>query len=179
MKAILRGQLPAAGAQFSSSRYRNCGVRVRVLFVSQTNSSRSQMAEAFANYYGSDVLRAASVGIRPAPQVSAATREVMREKNIEIPDRTPKGLDWMNLEHFDLIVNLSGNSLPDTGPAPVLSFSVPDPTGRDQEIFREVRDRIDYHVTRLVRDLRRACVKYKPPSQDWQMVFPPKAVACY
>ena len=93
MKAILRGQLPVTAVQTVSSRYargtRRAGrasfrlsqtgdgaseVRVRVLFVCLDNSCRSRMAEVFANHYGSDVLRAESAGIRPAPYVSAASQ---------------------------------------------------------------------------------------------------------
>ena len=196
MKAILRGQLPATAVQTVSSRYARgarragraslrlpqtadgaAGVRVRVLFVCLDNSCRSRMAEVFANYYGSDVLRAESAGIRPVPHVSATARQLMREKGLEITDQAPKGFDRFRLERFDLIVNLSGHVLPPTGPAPVLPMSVPDPIGRDEEFLRQVRDRIDDQVMHLVRGLRSACVKYTQPAPVWQTVVPPKAMA--
>jgi arsenate reductase len=196
MKAILRGQLPVTAVQTVSSRYARetrragraslrlrqmgddaAGVRVRVLFVCLDNSCRSRMAEVFANHYGSDVLRAESAGIRPVPHVSATARQLMREKGLEIADRAPKGFDRFHLEHFDLIVNLSGQLLPPTGPAPVLPLSVPDPIGCDEEYLRQVRDRIDDQVMHLVRGLRSACLKYTQPAPVWQTVFPPKAMA--
>lgn len=135
------------------------------------------MAEVFANHYRSDVLRAESAGMRPVPQVSAAARHIMREQGLEIADQAPKGLDRLQLEHFDLIVNRSGQTLPPTGPAPVLSISVPDPAGRDEEFLRQVRDRIDGQVMHLVRGLRSACVKYARPAPVWQTTSPPKAMA--
>ena len=181
MKAILRGQLPVTAVQTVSSRYawgaRRAGVRVRVLFVCLDNSCRSRMAEVFANHYGSDVLRAESAGIRPVAHVSAPACEVMREKGLEIANQAPKGFDRFRLEHFDLIVNLSGHALPPTGPAPVLPLSVPDPFGRDEEFLRQVRDRIDDQVMHLVRGLRSACVKYTRPAPVWQRMSPPKAMA--
>jgi arsenate reductase len=196
MKAILRGQLPVTAVQTVSSRYAAgsrragrasirlrqmgdgaAGVRVRVLFVCLDNSCRSRMAEVFANYYGSDVLRADSAGIRPIPQVSATARQLMREKGLEIADQAPKGFDRFRLEHFDLIVNLSGHALSPSGPAPVLPMSVPDPARRDEEFLRQVRDRIDDQVMHLVRGLRSACVKYTRPAPVWQTISPPKAMA--
>jgi len=153
------------------------GVRVRVLFVCLDNSCRSRMAEVFANYYGSDVLRADSAGTRPIPQVSATARQLMREKGLEIADQAPKGFDRFRLEHFDLIVNLSGHALPPSGPAPVLPLSVPDPIGRDQEFFRQVRDRIDDQAMHLVRGLRSACVRCTRPAPVWQTTSPLRAMA--
>ena len=148
-----------------------------MLFVRLDNSCRSRMAEVFANHYGSDVLRAESAGIRPVPHVSAAARRLMRENGLEIADQPPKGFDRFHLEHFDLIVNLSGQVLPPTGPTPVLPMSVPDPAGRDEEFLRQVRDRIDDQVVHLVRGLRSACVKYTRPAPVWQTTSPPKAMA--
>jgi len=56
--------------------------RKRVLFVCLGNSCRSQMAEAFARAYGSDVLIAASAGLTPASGVAADTSRAMAEKGL-------------------------------------------------------------------------------------------------
>ena len=57
----------------------------KVLFVCIGNSCRSQMAEAFARVYGSDILVAASAGLAPAtiamvfiPALPAAVRAAAR-----------------------------------------------------------------------------------------------------
>src|SRR5271156_244497 len=47
----------------------------RVLFVCIGNSCRSQMAEAFARAYGSDVMVAQSAGLSPATTISAVTKQ--------------------------------------------------------------------------------------------------------
>ncbi len=70
--------------------------RGRVLFVCLGNSSRSQMAAAFAHAYGNDVIEAASTGVPP-----------------------------LDPEPFDLIVNLSEYDLPLTGTM-VLKLSLPE-----------------------------------------------------
>ncbi|MBI4874788.1 MAG: hypothetical protein HY822_09170 [Acidobacteria bacterium] len=178
MKAILSGRMPETKAQAISSRCsRPSGLRVRVLFVGQANGCRSQMAEAFADHHGRDFLRAESVGIRPAPRIAPSARRLMLEKGLQVPECAPKGLDAVNLERFDLIVNLSGCVLPQTGSVPVLNLNIPDPMGRDDEFFREVRNRIEHHVMRLVRDLREACDRYTPAPPVWQVTAPPTAAA--
>ena len=47
----------------------------RVLFVCIGNACRSQMAEAFARTYGSDVMIAASAGLAPAMGVAPDTMQ--------------------------------------------------------------------------------------------------------
>ena len=108
--------------------------------------------------------RAEGAGIRPVPHVSATVRRLVREKGL-------------HPEHFDLIVNPGGQALPPTGPAPVLPLSVPDPDGRDQEFFRQVRDRIDDQAMHLVGGLRSACVRCTRPAPVWQTTSPLKAMA--
>jgi arsenate reductase len=46
----------------------------RVLFVCLGNSCRSQMAEAFARAYGSDVLEARSAGVSPSTIIQPLSR---------------------------------------------------------------------------------------------------------
>ncbi|HVP40905.1 MAG TPA: hypothetical protein VMS95_03030, partial [Candidatus Krumholzibacteriaceae bacterium] len=56
----------------------------RVLFVCVENAGRSQMAEAFANYYGKGKLVASSAGVMLADRVNPVVVEVMREKGFDI-----------------------------------------------------------------------------------------------
>src|SRR6267143_4877245 len=102
----LRGGPPRA------ARTPRAPVKKRVLFLCIGNSCRSQMAEGFARAYGSDVIAAQSAGLAPAVSVAPLTRAVMLEKNIDIGDAFPKGLDFAMRQGVDLIVNMSGRKLP-------------------------------------------------------------------
>src|ERR1700681_1166513 len=82
-------------------------VKKRVLFVCIGNACRSQMAEAFARAYGSDVVTAHSAGLAPASAVPPLTRQVLAEKNVPTEGQFPKGLTMLTGEPFDLVVNLS------------------------------------------------------------------------
>jgi arsenate reductase len=133
------------------------------------------MAEAFANHHGGDVVRADSAGLHPAPRLAAATAAVMREKGLEVAARRPRSFGRFPPERYDLIVNLSGSMLPNPGPAPVLNLEVPDPAGRDEEFFRQVRDRIEKQVTRLVSELRSACLRHAQRALAAPATLSPKA----
>jgi arsenate reductase (thioredoxin) len=126
----------------------------RVLFVCIGNACRSQMAEAFARRYGSDVMVPASAGIHPCGMVAPATCRLMLEKNIDLDGCTSKGLAEAGTD-VDLIVNMSGYALPKTVAAPVRVWEVEDPIGFTDERHREVRDEIERRVQILILELRK------------------------
>lgn len=129
--------------------------RVKILFVCLGNASRSQMAEAFANAYGPDVLAASSAGLLPARCIASLTRVLMDEKGISIRGAQPKDLKSFDLDQFDLIINMSGHALPRCL-APVVKIPVRDPNGKDEVIHRQVRERVEWIVEDLIHLLRSA-----------------------
>ena len=129
--------------------------RQRVLFVCVGNSCRSQMAEGFARTYGHDVIEAESAGLAPAPLVAPVTQEVMAEKNIDLGEHFPKGLDEVNLASFDLIINISGYPFPLPTRAPVREWKVPDPIGGKKHVHERAAQQVEDLVMRLILDLRR------------------------
>jgi arsenate reductase (thioredoxin) len=125
----------------------------RVLFVCIGNSCRSQMAEAFARAYGTDVVIASSAGVNPASIISPLTRQVLLEKKIPINDQFPKGMEMAMREPFDIVVNMSG--LPMTLRAEhVVTWKVQDPIGYDATMFRTVAAQVEELVMRLILELR-------------------------
>ncbi|MEO7142129.1 MAG: hypothetical protein ABI165_01360 [Bryobacteraceae bacterium] len=151
------GMVPAALGTFRVRRairsLRRHGVRqVRLLFVCYANSSRSQMAEAFANSYGAGLVYARSAGLDPAPRVSVRTRRVMAERGISLDGHCPKSIHAFHLANFNLIVNLSHCSLPAVL-VRVLHFPVTDPGGKDDAAYRETRDRVERLIETVVAQL--------------------------
>ena len=116
------------------------------------------MAAAFARTYGSDVLIVESAGLAPAMTVSSLTHKVMLEKNIDIGDQFPKSLEMASAA--DLIINMSGHPLPGKTGTPVEHWTVRDPIGESEEVYREVRDHIEQRVMRLILKVRAR----KPPT---------------
>lgn len=129
--------------------------RFRVLFVCIGNACRSQMAEAFARAYGSDIVIAESAGLWPAGWIAPDTAALMLEKNISIEGCSSKGLDRTGTD-FDLIVNMSGEPLPFPVSAPVREWNVEDPVCLPAERHRETRDQIEALVREFLGELRAA-----------------------
>jgi arsenate reductase (thioredoxin) len=130
--------------------------RGRVLFVSESNSCRDQMAEAFARHLGDDSLLAFSAGTRPDATVSRAACAVMAEKAVGLfRDQRPKPLAGFDLAGFDVIVNLGAMSIP-ANSALVLEPLIPSPMAEDLESHRAVRDRMETFVRFLIEHFRRA-----------------------
>ena len=131
----------------------------KVLFLCIGNSCRSQMAEGFARRYGSDIISVASAGLAPASIVQPLTKKVMEAKNINIDDQFPKDLHDLQLDGFDLIVNMSGNKLPAYMPIQVEDWQVEDPIGKSEETYVAVRDLLENQVMRLILEARIAARK--------------------
>ena len=127
----------------------------RVLFVCIGNSCRSQMAEAFARAYGSDILTVRSAGLAPASIVQPLTRRVLTEKNIPSDGQFPKGLESVAGEAFDVVVNISGERLPARPAAQrLIEWRVRDPIGQSESLYRTVAAEIEALVMRLILELR-------------------------
>jgi arsenate reductase (thioredoxin) len=129
--------------------------KTRVLFVCIGNACRSQMAEAFAATYGSDVLIAASAGLAPATGVHPTTMRAMEEKNIDLKDHFPKALRHLSRAEFDVIVNMSGSFLPDPPAGQIVEWDIDDPVFMDWDEHCHIRDEIERRVMALILQLRR------------------------
>jgi len=127
--------------------------KYKVLFLCIGNSCRSQMAEGFARAYGADVMEAQSAGLGPAVEISPLTIRTMWEKNVDMSGAFPKGVDAVDRSGLNLIVNISGQRLP-VRDVPVLDWDVRDPIGKDEQVFRGVRDEIERRVMELILQMR-------------------------
>ena len=126
----------------------------RVLFVCIGNSCRSQMAEAFARMYGSDVIVPASAGLAPAMGVAPDTIKAMDAKGIDLRDQFPKSIRHLGRSQFEIVVNMSGMELPPMAGAEVREWDVPDPVYLKFDEHCQVRDAIEHMVMTLILELR-------------------------
>lgn len=125
----------------------------RALILCTGNSCRSQMAEAFLNYFGEGRLEAQSAGTRPSAEVHPLAVEVMREEGLDISFARPKSVDEFIGQDFDYVITVCDNA---RETCPIFSGKVgqklhigfEDPAeavGPEEEIiakFREIRDQI-------------------------------------
>jgi arsenate reductase (thioredoxin) len=127
----------------------------RVLFVCIGNSCRSQMAEAFAQAYGADIMEVQSAGVSPATYIAPLTKQTLSEWNLNIDDHFPKNMEVTRRQEFDVVVNMSGTPLQLAG-ARVVDWVVQDPIGQTPGFYRTVAKQIESLVMRLILELRTA-----------------------
>lgn len=130
---------------------------LHVAFVCVQNAGRSQMATAFAERErdrrnGSARITVASGGTRPADHVHEVVIEAMRERDIDLSDRTPKEVTPEELRSVDLVITM-GCSASDVCPATWngenRDWGLDDPHGRPLDEVRDIRDEIEKRVTAL------------------------------
>lgn len=135
---------------------------MRVLFLCTANSCRSQMAEAWARALFPDGWEAASAGLLTYP-ITDDTRRAMAEVGLDMEGQHSKPVDAVDLDSFDLVVTLSGQStrfLPRLrDPSRHLARPLSDPMGfrgsaaDKRAAFARGRDRVGEVVREAVRRL--------------------------
>jgi arsenate reductase len=142
-------------------------MKQRVLFLCIGNSCRSQMAEGFARAYGHDVIDVVSAGLSPAMLVDLKTKAVMEERGISLGDQFPKPLEQALKPLPDLLINMSGSSVPHfASEIPSELWRVRDPVGEAQGVHREVRDQVEGLVMKLILRLRQRRLASGPAVQE-------------
>jgi arsenate reductase len=139
----------AKGAEFVRAR----AGRRRALFLCRENAGRSQMAEAFLQYYGGELFEVQSAGDQPAAEINSLAVEAMAEKGIDLAFRKPRGMDEIENagRPFDLVVQMGcEQSCPLTPSGRVENWELNDPAGKPLEFVRGIRDEIEKKVKALI-----------------------------
>lgn len=125
-----------------------------VLFVCVENSSRSQMAQAFARMHGADELQAESAGSRPSGRINPKAIEAMKELGYDLTTHSSKVLADFNGRSVDVAVTMGcGDECPLVLAGRREDWQIPDPRELSPEEFRGVRDLIEKKVLALLSSL--------------------------
>ena len=127
--------------------------RKKVLFVCRRNACRSQMASAFAQYYGGEKLDVSFGGITPAKTINPDMEVVMAENGIDMAFRVPQTIQAaVEANHPEVIVDLgSGGEYPPVPGAERIDWDLPDPAGESKDSLRRLRDDIENRVKQFIR----------------------------
>lgn len=79
---------------------------MRVLFLCTGNSARSQMAEVLMNKKAQGRFVAESAGSQPAARVNPFAVQALSDIGIEWSGRTPRGVDGLVDQHWDLVITV-------------------------------------------------------------------------
>ena len=126
-------------------------MRNGVLFVCYGNACRSIMAEALANHHWGDNLLVASAGLTALGHIPPETIHVLEEIGVSTSGLYSKGLPEVDIERFQLILDLALHPLagiiPPSFQGKVIQYRVSDPFMEGLDAFRQTRNTIEWLVT--------------------------------
>lgn len=126
----------------------------KILFVCVENAGRSQMAQGFAEAFGKKRVEAYSAGSRPSSHINPLAIEVMKEKNIDLSGRRPKGLNDLPAVEMDYLVTMGCEEICPAVPArKVIEWQIPDPKGKPIDEVRMIRDMLETKVKTLIEEV--------------------------
>jgi arsenate reductase len=126
----------------------------KILFVCVENASRSQMAQGFAEAFGKGKVEVYSAGSRPSSHVNPLAIEVMKEKNIDLSCRRPKGLNDLPPVEMDYLVTMGCEETCPAVPArKIIEWQIPDPKGKPIDEIRRIRDMLEVKVKGLLEEV--------------------------
>lgn len=138
---------------------------MKIFFLSNQNSCRSQMAEAILRSFDKE-LEIYSAGIEPSDHVSPIAIEVMAEKGINLEPQEPRHYSKFKDVEFDFLITVGDGTTEELKIPPIkyrrkmhLGFHNPYRNARNKEEIRqkcrEIRDEIytemDYFYHRIIK----------------------------
>jgi arsenate reductase len=125
-----------------------------VLFVCVHNAGRSQMAAGLLDSKGDGRVRVISAGSEPADQLNPAVVDAMDEIGIDISRERPKKLEDGMVREADVVITMGcGDACPVYPGKRYEDWDLEDPTGKDLETVRAIRDQISARIDALVAEL--------------------------
>jgi len=138
---------------------------MKILFLSEQNSCRSQMAEAILRNYGNPDIEIYSAGIDPADHISPIARQVITEIGIKFDPQIPNHFSkYQNIE-FDYLITVGDGTVEELKIPPIkykrkmhLGFHNPyknskckeEITQKCREIRDEIRTEMDYFYHKML-----------------------------
>ena len=124
-------------------------------FVCVQNAGRSQMSAAFAERERDqrelgDSIEILTGGTHPAESVHDEVVTVMRERDLDLSDRTPREVSTDELESCDVVATMGCSTLElDAEDVDGRDWALDDPHGQDLDTVREIRDDVERRVEAL------------------------------
>ena len=122
-----------------------------VLFVCVHNAGRSQMAAGLLDHHADGRVVVRSAGSTPADEINPAVVEVMSELGIDMTTAFPKPITDDLVRASDVVVTMGcGDACPIYPGKHYEDWDLEDPSGKDVEAVRGIRDEIERRVRSLL-----------------------------
>jgi arsenate reductase (thioredoxin) len=127
----------------------------KILFVCVQNASRSQMAQGFSEALAKGELDVYSAGSRPSFHINPLAIEVMKEKDIDLSGRRPKGLSDLPPVAMEYLITMGcEETCPAVPTRKIIEWQIPDPKGKPIDEIRRIRDMVETKVRTLLEEVQ-------------------------
>ena len=125
-----------------------------VLFVCVHNSGRSQMAAGLVKLRSEGRIHVRSAGSDPGEQINPAVVEAMTELGVDMSEEFPKPLTDEVVRAADVVITMGcGDACPIYPGKRYEDWELEDPSGKDLETVRGIRDQIAARIDALVAEI--------------------------
>ena len=125
-----------------------------ILVVCVHNSGRSQMAAAFARYYGQNHVHIRTGGSEPGERIQPEVSHAMKQVGISLDEEFPKPLTDEVVAAADVVITMGcGDSCPYIPGRRYEDWPIADPAEADADGVETIRDDLDTRVRRLLDSL--------------------------
>ncbi|MFI5220256.1 MAG: arsenate reductase ArsC [Bacteroidia bacterium] len=126
-------------------------MKKNILFVCIENSSRSQLAQAFAIMHGKEKVNAYSAGSKPSGVINLKAIAAMKELGYDLSAHKSKSLTEIPDVIYDYVITMGcGDECPFIIGHHREEWNIPDPRNMNKGDFRNVRDFIAQKVVSLL-----------------------------
>ena len=123
-----------------------------ILFVCIENSCRSQIAEAYANWYSNSKYKVISAGSNPSGSINPTAMKLMSELGHKMAGQYSKSVDTV-AQNVDYLISMGcGDSCPILPGKTYLDWQLDDPANQKLEEVREIRNQIEQKVRLLIKE---------------------------
>lgn len=126
----------------------------KVAFICVHNSCRSQIAEALGKHFAADVFESYSAGTETKPQINRDAVRLMKKLYGIDMEKTQYSKTFDKIPSPDIAISMGCYvGCPYIGREFDDNWSLPDPTGENDDVFIEVIDRIRDNILKLKDEL--------------------------
>ena len=127
----------------------------KVAFICVHNSCRSQIAEALGKHLASDIFESSSAGTETKPQINQDTVRIMKETyGIDMEANSQHSKLITDIPDVDIAISMGCNvGCPFIGRAFDDNWGLDDPTGKSDDDFKAVIQRIEENIMELKKRL--------------------------
>jgi arsenate reductase len=134
----------------------------KVAFICVHNSCRSQIAEALAKHYASDVFDAYSAGTETKPRINQDAVRLVKARYAIDMEATQHSKLLGDIPRVDIVITMGCNVECPYLPCKFREdWNLEDPTGQDDKAFNIVIDLIDNKVKELALRIENKAIKWE------------------